>query len=437
MQEICTRKVPITCVHSISRLETFASLSESQRQLRHLLESPSRTLSSHGMSLAEPKRPEDSIAGQETAGSKKSGKSNKRAPLTHFLAFPLYTPESKPQLEASLARFRDAVTTRPDNQDEKEEQDVDPEKRAKGGTETQALGKEGAERALDHDPDASQATNPLQSNLAAPGNITTGSPPPTASSNRPPLIPPRALRPASTLHFTLGVMSLATPFLLRSAISLLESLSLSLPLPASSPPIIDLTSLSPLPPNAPARCTALYISPSPLSPLQTLGTAIRDRFIDAGLVVAEPKRRELLLHATVMNTIYASDGRRGKGTCQQEGDGKGGGGKNKRGKRVTVDARRLLQPGEGGEEGQGWKDTVWASEVKVGRVGIFEMGAKKVFEERETAEGKKEKVLVREEYKEVYGVDVENIGTAPTAMTDQDARADIKGDFSRERERDE
>ena len=75
-----------------------------------------------------------------------------------------------------------------------------------------------------------------------------------------------------------------------------------------------------------------------------------------------------------------------------------------------MDARRLLEPGDGGMEGEGWKDTMWASQVKVRRVGIFEMGAKKVFEEREMEEERgKERVLVREEYKEVYGVDVENI----------------------------
>ena len=65
---------------------------------------------------------------------------------------------------------------------------------------------------------------------------------------------------------------------------------------------------------------------------------------------------------------------------------------------------------------------MWAKGVKVGRVGVYEMGAKKVFGERdvhdeagervggqgmgtESIGTEKERVLVREEYREVFGID--------------------------------
>ena len=323
MQQISIRRNFITCIHRTLKLEKFSSLPKRQRQLRHSLEPPNSKPSTHEMSLVEPTRPGDLITGQEIADPKKSEKSNKRAPLTHFLAFPLYTPDSAHQLEASLGRFKGAVS-RPDIQHENDEHGPDPERQNEGKTETKALGKDGASD-VNHDPTTSQAANPHQSNNASSTDASNTPFPSTQSSTLSPQIPRRTLRPASTLHFTLGVMSLPTSSLLQSATSLLESLSLPRSTVLSSPPIIDLISLSPLPPNAPARCTALYISPSPLVPLQTLGTAIRDRFIDAGLIVAEPKRKELLLHATVMNTIYASGGRRGKSTGQQKGDGKKGG----------------------------------------------------------------------------------------------------------------
>ena len=128
-------------------------------------------------------------------------------------------------------------------------------------------------------------------------------------------------------------------------------------------------------------------------------------------------RRELLLHATVVNTIYAK-------SYDREGKRQKGG---KWGKRVRIDARGLVGEGTGrdgggqeehGDEGegkdeegevdgsgamggaQGWGDVVWAEDVVVGRIVVCEMGAKKV-----VVEGSEDEV-----YTEVGGVKVGGLG---------------------------
>lgn len=107
------------------------------------------------------------------ASSKQSGQP-KRALLTHFLCLPLVTEISKPQLEASLSQFRESLSTK--FVDGKPADDDTPRE--------------------------------------------FGQPP------RAPLIPPKAIRPVGTIHFTLGVMSLETVERVQEAVNFLKGLDL-------------------------------------------------------------------------------------------------------------------------------------------------------------------------------------------------------------------
>lgn len=109
--------------------------------------------------------------GQSSGSSKQSGLP-KRPPLTHFLCLPLVTEISKPQLEASLFQFQESLSTK--------------------------------------FADGLPAVND------APRKV--GQAPRTL------LIPPRAIRPVGTIHFTLGVMSLETGSRVQEAVEFLKGL---------------------------------------------------------------------------------------------------------------------------------------------------------------------------------------------------------------------
>lgn len=251
----------------------------------------------------------------------------KRPPLTHFLCFPLVTETSLPFLEKSFSHFRDNI--------------------------------------------------PLRRKTMADHTLKP----------RPPLFPDSAVRPLGTLHLTLGVMSLMTRDRLEEAISLLDSLDIEQMLreiadngadtsqqqqqqqPAEdtilAPISVSLESLYALP-RAKAA-TVLYAKPvDHSSRLYPLGVKLRERFIEAGLIQPDylrtkprkaskatnnspspndktvqavarderyqPKLRPLLLHATVVNTVYA----RGGHSAQNRGKGK------RRGGPLTFDARDML-----------------------------------------------------------------------------------------------
>jgi activating signal cointegrator complex subunit 1 len=96
--------------------------------------------------------------------------------------------------------------------------------------------------------------------------------------------------------------------------------------------------------------TVLYAAPDDNSGrLLRFCEAVRARFTEERLLV--PDKRELKLHATIMNTIYAKGQRRGK---------------NGRKEPLKIDARELIER---------WKDHAWA-EVTLDKVVICEMGAK-------------------------------------------------------------
>jgi hypothetical protein len=96
-----------------------------------------------------------------------------KIPLTHFLCLPLVTEISNPQLEASLREFRGSV-----------------------------------------------ATKYLDGLPADDAPLGFGQAP------RAPLIPPKAIRPIGTIHFTLGVMSLESEEKVDEAVEYLQGLNL-------------------------------------------------------------------------------------------------------------------------------------------------------------------------------------------------------------------
>jgi activating signal cointegrator complex subunit 1 len=205
-------------------------------------------------------------------GASRSGAAAARARPTHFLCIPLATASSRPQLAASLARFRRAVA------------------------------------------DDNRAAARAQAQARATGSFA-----------RLAAIPEAAVRPVGTLHLTLGVMSLPGEDEVRRAREALAGLDLAGLLsaaaeasPARDAPTaaaaeqwgpalaVSLRSLASMHP--PRDTSVLYAEPRDASGrLQRFGEALRDAFVRSGLVLAED--RPLKLHATVLNTVYAKSGR--------------------------------------------------------------------------------------------------------------------------------
>lgn len=103
--------------------------------------------------------------------------------------------------------------------------------------------------------------------------------------------------------------------------------------------------------------TVLYAPPSDREGiLQQFCEKLRAAFREAELMVEE--NRPLLLHATIVNTIYVKGGR--------SSAAKGGKG---RAARLTVDATEILGR---------YDDYVWMRDVPVEKIAICRMGAKKV-----------------------------------------------------------
>ncbi|KAF7927075.1 hypothetical protein BELL_0113g00180 [Botrytis elliptica] len=253
-----------------------------------------------------------------------------RPRLTHFLCIPLTTPSSHPQLQHSLRTFKNDVTT----------------------------------------------------------------PPTDEQPNRIP-IPSDAIRPFSTLHLTIGVMSLESTERIQGAICLLQGIFSS---PTLVPrkenegtkeikteikdiqlPKITLTSLHPM--HQPWSTSILYTSPQdPHSYLQTFCQSLKDAFTTAGFMLPEEQGRSLLLHATIVNTIYVRGGRQDSSADTREtgtgnargnrGRGRGGSssGHGKHKARLTFDARDIISK---------YADFTWMRDVRVEKVAICRMGAKK------------------------------------------------------------
>jgi activating signal cointegrator complex subunit 1 len=240
----------------------------------------------------------------------------KPARLTHFLCLPLVTPTSRPQLSSAITSFRDKVT-----------------------------------------------------------KINT--------PELPDGIPEKAIRPLGTLHLTLGVMSLLSQERIDSALRLLRELDLRELLSSSSlkdapessnsvqngskskvvpdesgevaqarPLHATLRGLASM--HTPSKTSILYSSPVDEDlRLYKFCQKLRDIFTEAELLVQE--NRPLLLHATIVNTVYVPGVR-----------GKGGHGKNRA--KLTIDAREILED---------FEDFEWMSNVRIEKVAICRMGAQK------------------------------------------------------------
>jgi activating signal cointegrator complex subunit 1 len=293
---------------------------------------------------------------------------NKKPPLTHFLCLPLLTTTSIPQLQESLSRFKQSVT-RPNR--------------------AETLGSEDAE---------------------ATGSTTNV------------VIPEKAFRPLGVLHLTLGVMSLRSEKQMNDAKELLESMDLSelleelgkhsvdstqrqdasggdntarpgLDSPPSEPVGTGATFLETLkravkPPSLsrpkvpaaeslimslqglqafpkPDKATVLHCPPhDPTSRLYPFCLRLKQRFIESGFM--EQEDRPLVLHATIVNTVYAKRDRRHE--------------KRRMGS-ITFDATEIMRTynEKGGiEDGSVTCEFVWAEGILIDRVRICEMGAKVV-----------------------------------------------------------
>lgn len=196
-------------------------------------------------------------------------------------------------------------------------------------------------------------------------------------------IPEEAIRPLGTLHLTLGVMSLVTPERVEGALTLLRSLDVarlsSPPLAAPSlttgamqpslqaaitPEPLKLTLQGLKSMHPPAKTSVLYTSPlDPDGRLYAFCSALRAAFSD----FLVPDDRPLLLHATIVNTVYVP-GVRGKG-------GGSGVGHGKRKAKITIDAREVLER---------YAEVIWMEDCRVEKVAVCRMGARK----RRDAEGK-------------------------------------------------
>lgn len=194
-------------------------------------------------------------------------------------------------------------------------------------------------------------------------------------------LPPDAIRPAGTLHLTLGVMSLPRPDQVEQALTLLRQIQVkdivsearssgthaathttatnadaasaagtgSGPQPGSGKIIISIKGLHAM--QTPSRTTVLYAPPvdSEGGMLYEVCKSIKRRFTDSGLMIDEG--RALLLHTTVVNTRYVK-----------------GSGRGSNGKRMELDARDILSK---------YEDYEWADGVEVSRLALCKMGAKK------------------------------------------------------------
>jgi activating signal cointegrator complex subunit 1 len=110
--------------------------------------------------------------------------------------------------------------------------------------------------------------------------------------------------------------------------------------------------------QSPSKTTVLYAPPVDSGLLlRRFCELLKAKFVAAELMT--PEDRPLLLHATVVNTIYV------KGNHSRGGARGGRGGRE----RLTIDARDLVDR---------YEDYVWLENMKVEKVRICRMGAKKV-----------------------------------------------------------
>ncbi|KAK4122924.1 hypothetical protein N657DRAFT_598810 [Parathielavia appendiculata] len=229
---------------------------------------------------------------------------------THFLCIPLVTAHSRPQLTASLSAFRSDICS----------------PRAQGGFDA----------------------------------------------------PPDAIRPVGTLHLTLGVLSFPRGEEGEGKLARAREVLLGLKVgeiwrgvrrewkgEAEEGIKITLRGLASMQPAA--RATVLYAPPvDQHGLLQAFCEKVRAAFREAEIM--EDEGRPLLLHATLVNTVYVKGNKR-DGASNDRGRGGRGGRGDKKWDRLVFDATGIIDR---------YEDQVWMENVPVERVAICRMGAKKV-----------------------------------------------------------
>ncbi|KAG8414362.1 hypothetical protein J3459_014828 [Metarhizium acridum] len=182
-------------------------------------------------------------------------------------------------------------------------------------------------------------------------------------------VPDDAVRPPGTLHLTLGVMSLK-PEDVGPTIEVLKTLrprDMLAELRAANNPLASTTasqsrntggglsiSLRGIQSMTHAsRTSVLYAAPSDAEGiLYDFCQGLRKPFRETGLI--EDENRPLLLHATVVNTVYVRGRERGSG---------------RRKEKLMLDATDLMRK---------YEDYVWVEDMPVSRVAVCRMGARKV-----------------------------------------------------------
>ncbi|KAG8673520.1 hypothetical protein FPOAC2_06965 [Fusarium poae] len=169
-------------------------------------------------------------------------------------------------------------------------------------------------------------------------------------------IPPTAVRPVGTMHLTLGVMSLKDEGIQQAAevlrsLKLTEFLANARAGTSLTEERLSLTLKGLHAMQSPAKTTVLYAAPVDTEGiLYKFCEQIKTTFQEAGLMTKED--RPLLLHATVVNTIYVKDER---GRRIRE--------------RLTIDARDMVSL---------YDDYVWLEDMPLDKVTLCRMGAKKI-----------------------------------------------------------
>jgi activating signal cointegrator complex subunit 1 len=154
-------------------------------------------------------------------------------------------------------------------------------------------------------------------------------------------------------------MSLVTPARIDEALTLLRSLDLRGQMPSagrqgaghasSRPPPLTITLRGLKSLQEPGRTSGLYAPPvDEDGSLYEFCVRIRNAFQAAGLMVSDT--RPLLLHATIINTVYVE-------------------GRGRRAPKLTIDAREIMQQYDSFE---------WMRDIRIETVAICKMGAKPV-----------------------------------------------------------
>ena len=207
-------------------------------------------------------------------------------------------------------------------------------------------------------------------------------------------VPIKAVRPIGTLHLTLGVMHLDSKEKIDAASELLKTTDMDISLDEAAQPsgrtlqhsepqsqshpralgsasagadipllanlksysqpkqeqaqlVIQLKGLHTM--QQPSKTRVLYAEPIDTTErLSSFCQLLRNKFLNESFIMDEEK--DLKLHATIVNTIYAS--KRGRNSASK--------------KRMEFNASDLIER---------WKERVWA-EVTINKVAICEMGAK-------------------------------------------------------------